>query len=106
MSKKINFDDIDFSDYQEEIEELKRLTEELLNDKEIQNISFELARIECIVASNRVDGIISETFGISRSIAKEKIVSGDLYVNDKNIITPSYNLVENDIVSIRKLGKI
>ncbi len=77
-----------------------------LNDKEIQNISFELARIECIVASNRVDGIISETFGISRSIAKEKIVSGDLYVNDKNIITPSYNLVENDIVSIRKLGKI
>ena len=77
-----------------------------LNDKEIQNISFKLARIECIVSSNRVDGIISETFGISRSIAKEKIVSGDLYVNDKNIITPSYNLVENDIVSIRKLGKL
>ena len=38
MSKKINFDDIDFSDYQEEIEELKRLTEELLNDKEIQKM--------------------------------------------------------------------
>lgn len=36
MSRKINFDDIDFSDYQEEIEELKRLTEELLNDKEIK----------------------------------------------------------------------
>ena len=38
MSKKINFDDIDFSDYQEEIEELKRVTEELLNDKEIQKM--------------------------------------------------------------------
>lgn len=38
MSRKINFDDIDFSDYQEEIEELKRVTEELLNDKEIQKL--------------------------------------------------------------------
>lgn len=34
--EKINFEDIDFSDCQEEIEELKRLTEELLNDKEIK----------------------------------------------------------------------
>ena len=38
MSRKINFDDIDFRDYQEEIEELKRLTEELLNNKEIQKM--------------------------------------------------------------------
>ena len=36
--EKINFDDIDFSDYQEEIDELKRVTEELLNDKEIQKM--------------------------------------------------------------------
>ena len=36
--KDIDFEDIDFSDYQEEIEELKRVTEELLNDKEIQKM--------------------------------------------------------------------
>lgn len=36
--EKINFDDIDFSDYQEEIDELRKETEELLNDKEIQKM--------------------------------------------------------------------
>lgn len=36
--KDIDFEDIDFSDYQEEIDELRKETEELLNDKEIQKM--------------------------------------------------------------------
>ena len=60
---------------------------------------------EYIVPSLRVDAILSEVYSLSRSEVKEKIVKGDLYINDRNIFYPSTIVNSKDIISFRKCGK-
>lgn len=77
-----------------------------LEDKQIKNLKTNYVEKEYIVASMRVDAVLSVVYNLSRSEMKEKIVKGDLYINDKNIFYPNTILNYGDIISLRKCGKI
>ncbi|WP_459129692.1 YlmH/Sll1252 family protein [Guggenheimella bovis] len=61
-------------------------------------------KTECIVASERLDNVISEVFHISRQVATELIEQGKVLVV-KRREKVSLKLVEGDIVSVRGFGK-
>ncbi len=77
-----------------------------LFSNEVANISLNLSKKEYIIPSKRIDALLASIYSLSRSEAKEKIVKGDLYINDRNIINPSENVKEGDIVSFRRCGKV
>ncbi len=68
------------------------------NDKE------ELKMIN--VASLRLDGVIAHTLNISRTKACEAISKGLVQVNHLEILNISYNLKNDDLISVRHFGRI
>lgn len=64
-----------------------------------------LKEIVGTVSSVRLDSILSIAFHQSRSSLTGLIAGGKVYVNSKCVLSNSYNLKENDIVSVRGLGK-
>lgn len=58
------------------------------------------------VASLRLDAVIALGFGLSRNHIVSYIEDGRVFVNGRIITTNAYNLKENDIISVRKLGRI
>lgn len=62
--------------------------------------------IQGTVASLRLDSVISLGFGQSRSHIIQYIEAGKVSVNGRIITTNAYGLKENDIVSVRGLGRI
>lgn len=77
-----------------------------LESEEVKILKINLIEKEYIVASMRVDAILSEVYSLSRSETKEKITKGDLFINDKNIFYPNTILKEGDIVSFKRCGKL
>lgn len=65
--------------------------------------SYEI--IKGTVASIRLDSLISMVFTSSRSKLVPLIEGGKVFVNSKLITTNSYNVKENDLISVRGLGK-
>lgn len=57
------------------------------------------------VSSTRLDSILSVAFHTSRSSLTGLIAGGKVFVNSKEILSNSYVLKENDVVSVRGLGK-
>jgi len=57
------------------------------------------------VASIRLDAVISLAFSLSRSKAVTYITSGRVYINGRLMESSSHILKDNDIISIRGLGK-
>ena len=57
------------------------------------------------VSSVRLDSILSVAFRTSRSSLIGLIAGGKVFVNSKQILSNSFSLKENDIVSVRGLGK-
>lgn len=57
------------------------------------------------VSSVRLDSILSVAFHSSRSSLSGLIEGGKVFVNSKVVLSNSYTLKENDIVSVRGLGK-
>ncbi|HHT97646.1 MAG TPA: RNA-binding protein [Clostridiales bacterium] len=57
------------------------------------------------VSSIRLDSILSVAFNISRNKLTDYILAGKVFVNSKVVISNNYSLKENDIVSVRGLGK-
>jgi RNA-binding protein YlmH len=57
------------------------------------------------VSSVRLDSILSVAFHTSRSSLTELIEGGKVFVGGKVVLSNSYTLKENDIVSVRGLGK-
>lgn len=83
------------------------ITEEIsIYSKEVQELSLNLIEKEYIVSSYRIDAILSEVYNLSRSETKDKILNGDLYINDKNIFYPNTIVKKEDIVSFKRCGKI
>ena len=58
------------------------------------------------VASLRLDCIIAEGFRLSRETAKAAIEKQIVQLNHRIIGTPSQNVKENDVISLRGKGKI
>lgn len=85
-------------------QEVKLKAVSLLDDC-IKNLKVDLIKKEYIVASLRVDAILSVVYNLSRNETKEKIIKGDLFINDKNIFYPNTLLNNGDIVSFRRCGK-
>lgn len=77
-----------------------------LEKDEIKELKNNFLEREYIVASMRVDAILSVVYNFSRNEVKEKIIKGDLYINDKNIFYPNTLLKSNDIISFKRCGKI
>jgi RNA-binding protein YlmH len=57
------------------------------------------------VSSVRLDSILSVAFHGSRSSLSGLIEGGKVFVNSKEVLSNSYQLKENDIVSVRGFGK-
>ena len=58
------------------------------------------------VASIRLDSVLSVAFPLSRSKMTAFIENGRVFVNGKLITSNGYHLKENDIISVRGLGRI
>ena len=57
------------------------------------------------VSSVRLDSVIAAAFKTSRSQMIGYIEGGKVFVNGRETLSNSYNLKENDIVSVRGMGK-
>jgi len=58
------------------------------------------------VASMRLDAIIARALNISRNASLEMIEKGLIQINHNECFNSSYNLKENDLISIRHYGRI
>lgn len=90
------------------ISELTRIKHTTVNVYETEfeeesHINYE--EITGFVASLRIDAILSLTTKMSRSKAISYIEDAKVFINGKLITTNSYNLKENDIISVRGIGK-
>lgn len=84
-----------------------RHTSVYVETEDEQSFSYtpDIEEIKGTVASIRLDSILSLAFPISRSKLVPLIEGGRVFVNGKLITTNSYNLKENDIISVRKKGR-
>ncbi len=76
-----------------------------LDSKELEKLKIDYISKEYIIPSRRVDALLSEVYNLSRKKVKDKIMSGDLYINAKECTNPSLEFYKDDIVSFRKCGK-
>lgn len=60
---------------------------------------------EIIVSSLRIDNVIAKIIGTNRDKVKEKIRDKQIFLNYDVVTNGSYVLKENDVFSIRKVGK-
>ena len=77
-----------------------------LDSEESKNLKVDYIEKIYIVPSFRVDALLSEVYSLSRSESKQKIVSGDMYINAKEVINPAENYKEGDIISFKRCGKL
>lgn len=90
-------------------EELIRIRHTQVSVQEIEEDDFSyMPRYEEIkgtVASVRLDSLLSLAFSSSRSKLSGLIEGAKVYVNGKLITTNSYQVKENDVISVRGYGK-
>lgn len=77
-----------------------------LFSNELKSLDINFIEKEYIIPSFRVDAILSEVYNLSRSEIKEKIIKGELYINDKNIFYPNTIVGKGDIISLKRCGKL
>ena len=99
----------DISEYV--LEELKKLTRfqkskiEIINYDLLEKTEIKFEEKKIIVSSLRLDNIIAEIAGLSRTKAKEVIEEGRVFINNKNEFKTSKLLNINDVINIRGKGK-
>lgn len=91
------------------INELARIKHTMVSASliDIQDFKYEpkLKPVTGSVSSIRLDSILAVAFNGSRSGLSGLIAGGKVFVNGRNILSNSYNLKENDIVSVRGYGR-
>lgn len=60
---------------------------------------------ELVVSSLRLDVLISAVYKLSRNEASRLFTAGKIFVNSKLIVNTSYQIKEQDIVSVRGFGR-
>lgn len=76
-----------------------------LVDYDEQEITQDFIEVHGTVSSIRLDAMIAVAFKTSRSSITGLIEGGKVFVNGKETVSNSYILKENDIVSVRGMGK-
>lgn len=76
-----------------------------LVDTKVKAFTPDFIEIKGIISSNRLDSIISVALQTSRSKVLKLISSGKIFINGKEVLSNSYSLKEDDILSIRGHGK-
>jgi RNA-binding protein YlmH len=91
------------------IDSLSKVKHTTIQCELVNVVDFEvkptLQEITGTVSSLRLDSVLSVAFNTSRSSITGLIVGGKVFVNSRLTISNSYQLKENDIVSVRGLGK-
>ena len=91
-------------------ENLTRIRHTMVKTKILNTaeISYEprFQEIKGNVASVRLDSVLSTAFPMSRSKMTAYIENGRVFVNGKLVTSNGYHLKENDIISVRGLGRI
>ena len=62
-------------------------------------------KVQEVVASLRLDGIISAAFRLSRSDSKKYVEQEKVFINGKLAVSAGIQLKEGEIVSVRGLGR-
>lgn len=70
-----------------------------------EDIAPQLVTKTYSVASLRVDAVVSAVFDMSRSDSLEAVKRGEVFVNQRECLSPSKELAEGDTVSVRGKGK-
>lgn len=58
------------------------------------------------ISSLRIDAVIAAGYNLSRSDANQMIVDGMVKVNHVTCLNPSYNLKQDDLLSVTKKGRL
>lgn len=95
----------DFVLYNLEKVKNSRVTVEKIALDMVEIPSLSLKEKEIIIPSYRLDAIISKCFNISREKSKKLVNSEMVNINHRPNKNPSYELVEGDVISIKKYGK-
>ncbi len=92
------------------VEQLTRVRHTMVTVKKLEPEEFsykpDLQEMTGTVASVRLDSVLSIGFPLSRSKLTGYIEGGKVYVNGKLITSNGYHLKENDIISVRGMGRI
>jgi RNA-binding protein YlmH len=90
-------------------EQLVKVKHTMVSAHVIERTDFEykpvFKEIVGTVSSVRLDSILAVAFNTSRSSLTGLIEGGKVFVGGKSVLSNSYTLKENDIVSVRGLGK-
>jgi RNA-binding protein YlmH len=90
-------------------DQLVKVKHTMVNARRIDRKDFDyrpkFREIAGTVSSVRLDSILSVAFNSSRSSLTGLIEGGKVYVGGRLILSNSYILKENDVVSVRGLGK-
>ena len=70
-----------------------------------EDVAPTLERVEVIVPSLRLDGIVAKLYHLSRQQAKDLFTGGLVLVNGRLCMNPAGAVKENDILSVRGHGK-
>ncbi|UDM32478.1 RNA-binding protein [Lentilactobacillus laojiaonis] len=62
--------------------------------------------INTTITSQRLDVLISDGFNLSRQHSKELVENNRVKVNWSEIVKPDYEIQVNDVISIRKYGRL
>jgi RNA-binding protein YlmH len=82
----------------------QRMNWEIISSFKQSNIKEEVKTIN--VASMRLDAVVAKSINVGRSEAVEIINSGNVLINHKQCLNITHNVKEQDILSIRKFGRI
>ncbi len=75
------------------------------DQKPIKSIIEDFEEFQIYTSSLRLDNVLSSIYNISRSESLKKIKSNEVKVNWEHITRPTKILCENDIISLRGLGR-
>lgn len=91
------------------VKELTRVRHTTVRAVEVENADFKwepkYEEIKGTVASVRLDSLLSLAFSSSRSKLTALIEAGRVYVNGKLITSNGYHVKDNDIISVRQMGR-
>lgn len=73
--------------------------------KEESGFEREFKSVSASVSALRIDAIVAACFPVSRSTAASDIPSGKIFLNGKEILSPSVQVKEGDVISYRGYGK-